>query len=142
MAREDPQLKLRLPEGLKDQVAEAAKRNNRSVNAEIVARLSGPDLSSEVAQIGLDMLKLGGEVSDLLMKEARVRAHLYRQIAAISEILRDGKTSTVKQVSDEIIQVLRAGMAEEPLPLNAGEELSARIRDLATRLLPSVPEKF
>lgn len=39
MGREDPQLKLRLSEDLKDRVAEAARRNNRSVNAEIVHRL-------------------------------------------------------------------------------------------------------
>jgi hypothetical protein len=39
MGREDPQLKLRLTEALKEAVTEAAKTNNRSVNSEIVARL-------------------------------------------------------------------------------------------------------
>ncbi len=39
MAREDPQMKLRLPEQLRDQVAEAAGQNGRSLNAEIVKRL-------------------------------------------------------------------------------------------------------
>lgn len=39
MAREDPQLKLRLSERLKDRVAKAAKEANRSVNAEIVQTL-------------------------------------------------------------------------------------------------------
>ena len=39
MAREDPQLKLRLTVEMKDRIAEAAKANNRSVTAEIVARL-------------------------------------------------------------------------------------------------------
>lgn len=39
MGREDPQLKLRLTEDMKTAVTEAAKHNNRSVNAEIVQRL-------------------------------------------------------------------------------------------------------
>lgn len=39
MGREDPQLKLRLTEEMKNAVTEAARNNNRSVNAEIVARL-------------------------------------------------------------------------------------------------------
>lgn len=39
MAREDPQLKLRLTEELKALVTNAAKANGRSVNAEIVSRL-------------------------------------------------------------------------------------------------------
>jgi hypothetical protein len=39
MSREDPQFKLRLSEQLRDQIAESAKSSNRSMNAEIVARL-------------------------------------------------------------------------------------------------------
>ncbi len=39
MAREDPQLKLRLSEEMKERISNAARENNRSVNAEIVARL-------------------------------------------------------------------------------------------------------
>lgn len=39
MSREDPQMKIRLPADLKDSVEVAAKANNRSMNAEIVARL-------------------------------------------------------------------------------------------------------
>ena len=35
----DPQFKLRLPSGLKDQIDQAAGANNRSLNAEIVSRL-------------------------------------------------------------------------------------------------------
>lgn len=39
MGREDPQLKLRLTEEMKDRITAVAKENGRSVNAEIVARL-------------------------------------------------------------------------------------------------------
>ncbi|ANL55092.1 ribbon-helix-helix domain-containing protein [Rhizobium phaseoli] len=40
MGREDPQLKLRLPEEMKDKITDAAKTMGRSVNAEIVDRLA------------------------------------------------------------------------------------------------------
>lgn len=39
MSRQDPQLKLRLPEALKADIETAAKQNNRSMNSEIVDRL-------------------------------------------------------------------------------------------------------
>ncbi|GLR51809.1 Arc family DNA-binding protein [Shinella yambaruensis] len=39
MGREDPQLKLRVSEEMKEWLTEAARSNSRSVNAEIVARL-------------------------------------------------------------------------------------------------------
>lgn len=35
------QFQVRLPEGMRDEIAAAAKANGRSMNAEIVARLSG-----------------------------------------------------------------------------------------------------
>ncbi|ECB3807374.1 Arc family DNA-binding protein [Salmonella enterica] len=39
MSREDPQMKIRLPVELKDEIAERARRNGRSMNAEIIAYL-------------------------------------------------------------------------------------------------------
>ncbi|HBF31479.1 Arc family DNA-binding protein [Rhizobium sp.] len=39
MGREDPQLKLRLPEEMKTRIAAAARANGRSLNAEIIKRL-------------------------------------------------------------------------------------------------------
>ncbi|MEA3271557.1 Arc family DNA-binding protein [Ralstonia pickettii] len=41
MTREDPQMKLRLPVELKDRLTALAKRNDRSLNAEVVRRLEG-----------------------------------------------------------------------------------------------------
>lgn len=40
MAREDPHFRLRIPSALKARIEDAAKENNRSINAEIVLRLS------------------------------------------------------------------------------------------------------
>jgi hypothetical protein len=42
---------IRLPDGMRDQIAEAAKANNRTMNAEIVARLQAS--FSEERQPGL-----------------------------------------------------------------------------------------
>lgn len=39
MSREDPQFKLRMTEALRDRIAESAKANGRSMNAELIARL-------------------------------------------------------------------------------------------------------
>lgn len=45
MSREDPQFKLRMPQGLRDQAEQAAKNAGRSLNAELVARLEASFLS-------------------------------------------------------------------------------------------------
>lgn len=39
MSREDPQMRVRMPAELKDEIAERARRNGRSMNAEIIAYL-------------------------------------------------------------------------------------------------------
>lgn len=39
MARDDPQMNVRLPSDLKDRIERSARNNNRSMNAEIVTRL-------------------------------------------------------------------------------------------------------
>ncbi|MCB6184293.1 Arc family DNA-binding protein [Leeia sp. TBRC 13508] len=39
MTREDPQFKLRVPQGLRDAIEKSAKLNKRSMNAEIIARV-------------------------------------------------------------------------------------------------------
>lgn len=49
MTRQDPQMKLRLPETLKAQIEEAAKANNRSMNSEIVDRLQATFASDDLS---------------------------------------------------------------------------------------------
>ena len=68
MAREDPQIKLRLAADLKGRVEEAARVSGRSVNAEIVHRLEQSLLSSD----GL-MSRLIGEITDVVAKELSER---------------------------------------------------------------------
>lgn len=59
-SRTADQFVLRLPDGMRDTIAEAAKANNRSMNAEIIARLQGdtssaPALLEAMARLNLSL---------------------------------------------------------------------------------------
>lgn len=58
---------LRLPDGMRDRIAEAAKAANRSMNAEIVARL---EASFEERVLGMDA-KQADEMLVLLLRRLR-----------------------------------------------------------------------
>jgi hypothetical protein len=64
MAREDPQINIRLPNNLKDRIQEAATMSNRSMNSEIVERLersfSGEKLRPQMV-ISLEALPYGAK---------------------------------------------------------------------------------
>jgi hypothetical protein len=75
----DPQFKLRLPPDLKDALDSAAQRNNRSVSAEILARLAESfryegkedvwdrkiaDLDRQQAELKADLDRLKNRVRD------------------------------------------------------------------------------
>lgn len=75
MSREDPQLRIRLPIELKEKIEDAAKSNNRSMNAEIVQRLDNSFLSElredEVisAQDAIQLVeKARDELSEIIFK--------------------------------------------------------------------------
>ncbi len=77
MARNDPEVRLRLPEDLKNHIAEGAKAAGRSMNAEIVARLdwsyrseADPDTLKKVTSRLTDLLERidRSGLSELIMK--------------------------------------------------------------------------
>lgn len=73
MTREDPQMKLRLPLELKDQLAGAAAENGRSMNAEIVSRLAAsfsqaPEGNEQIARYLFDETKHLSAKLDILTK--------------------------------------------------------------------------
>lgn len=76
MSREDPQMKIRLPEALKAQVEEASATNNRTMNAEIVARLQA-SFESELPS----KATAAGDSPDMLLEG-------YRQAVRSSEEVR------------------------------------------------------
>lgn len=91
MSREDPQLRIRLPSDLKEKIEEAAKSNNRSMNAEIVQRLDASFLNEiqedEVisAQEAIQIVnKAKDELSGIIFK---------RTFSEINKKIRIGHTS-------------------------------------------------
>ncbi|WP_456282740.1 Arc family DNA-binding protein [Cupriavidus sp. JZ107] len=82
MARTDPQVNLRMPADLKERLEVTARENNRSLTAEIVARLEGSfDPSSEGAPAKevtaiLDLLRrIQAEVTRLRIKAGSRPSH-------------------------------------------------------------------
>ena len=80
MTREDPQMKLRLPADLKDQLAALAEANGRSLNAEVVVRLEeslgvsvGAGISAQVDEHTLDLFaeKVGQVLDEREKKRAK-----------------------------------------------------------------------
>lgn len=67
MARNDPEFRLRLPEGLKTKIEEMAKNSQRSINAEIVARL---EQSFSISQF--DPERVAKDIEDLLKRVSRL----------------------------------------------------------------------
>lgn len=98
MSREDPQLRIRLPIELKEKVEEAARANNRSMNAEIVQRLEGSffgDMPIDELISATDALhivnKAKEELSNIIFK---------RTFAEINKKIRIGHTSFSVELSD------------------------------------------
>lgn len=66
----DPQYKLRWPEDLRDRIMESAKNNNRSINAEICARLEQSlALSPEAHPINMAPEELMDRASQTIAKD-------------------------------------------------------------------------
>jgi hypothetical protein len=105
MAREDPQLKLRLSEEMKQQIADAAKANGRSVNAEIVARIEMAESLKEL----LSNFELAKE--RILAQEAR-EADLKKQVTRLH-----GIATSAQDINRQLIAALmqRLGMTEEEI---------------------------
>jgi hypothetical protein len=75
-SRGSDQFNLRLPEGMRDRIAEVAKANGRSMNSEIVARLessfdapAGADLSPVISE----MMRVLDHLNDTLATDPKVR---------------------------------------------------------------------
>ena len=69
MAREDPHFRLRLPAELKDKIEHSAKMNSRSINAEIVSRLTNsfsPQVEITLPHASPDLLKAIQQMSSTI----------------------------------------------------------------------------
>ena len=78
---------VRLPDGMRDQLAELAKSNNRSVNAEVVSCLQG--LLSETAPLtskGIAAQDLSATVANLRDQISKQSHQMSRQMHQMSEL--------------------------------------------------------
>lgn len=94
--RESDRFIIRLPEGMRDRIKAAAAENNRSMNAEIVARLetsfaTGPDQSNlATSEISKAMKELGKQLNEVT---AAYRSTEFREaMQRLTEQLRDDPT--------------------------------------------------
>ena len=58
VTRDSDKFMLRLPDGMREQIAVVAKENNRSMNAEVVARLQGSFEPNIAALSWIDLVKI------------------------------------------------------------------------------------
>lgn len=79
----DPQFKLRLPADLKNRIEEAAESGNRSMNAEIIARLEGSMLDDPEDQIRSvnRLLDSTGSMQRAIELLSRRIDHLHQELA-------------------------------------------------------------
>lgn len=93
---------VRFPDGMRDRIAEVAKANNRSMNAEIVARLERSfTADKEVEQIAFES---GFEASMLREEVARLRKLLENQKADEKKMIQEQS----KAIAAEVLKHLHA----------------------------------
>lgn len=97
-SRTADQFVVRLPDGMRDKIAEAAKANGRSMNAEIVARLGAAEGMSPLQALDAIVLM----TQDRARMELQIK-HLYLELALLShyflECLSQFPTNAIKPSS-------------------------------------------
>lgn len=106
----DPQFKLRMTPEIKDAIEAAAARNNRSMNAEILARL----------QASIDGTTEGLPSADLLADLREERARLEKLLAEYVFLFRTDVGASTEELREQLdhIQRSRASLA----PVTRGGE--------------------
>ncbi len=102
MSREDPQMKIRLPADLKDQIESASKNSGRSMNAEIVARLEAsfvqvPTAASEDTNVvkGVEKTNLETRLMDLWTQRLNEEVYL-RSLEGFLDHLKNDQSDDAK----------------------------------------------
>lgn len=144
MGREDPQLKLRLPDGLRDRIKADAERNGRSMNAEIVARLTGGS-PLEAADLALELIEASRAISELFLEHAQNRLRFTRATIRILDAYREAGLAPApdqaKALLDQVFDTLRDEISAERPDTKMADRVADRLRDLAAKLNP-IPDRF
>ncbi|WP_370676810.1 Arc family DNA-binding protein [Pleomorphomonas sp. PLEO] len=110
MARDDPQLKIRLPIEMKEAIEEAATRNGRSINAEIISRLmitlEKGDPYEKLDGFQEEILGKISKYNEIIDEQFEVRKKLEDTIDAMTEkmgyLTKVANSETMKEIIDFI----------------------------------------
>lgn len=108
----DVEYKMRMTQDLKDKIVESAKKHNRSMNADIVARLDKSFFIDNVNTLEIDQLHQ--MYTDLLNKNERLTSENILFKNELKKILE----STLEEVMGEIVENKLKSIVEEVLKKN------------------------
>ncbi len=98
---------LRMPEGLRDQIKEAADRNGRSMNAEIIARIENAPVAEDAFKRAVERmeefsedLKYSLEVDRWMMEQHRGLTAIITEVVKRNGHLDEGFVSALKLLLD------------------------------------------
>lgn len=108
MSREDPQMKIRLPADLKDQIETASKNSGRSMNAEIVARLeqtfaAHPATNTDARSALLEYEIAANQVEALRLQQQGM--HFARAAESLVSTLREWMPETAEKLNGHLAQL-------------------------------------
>ncbi|MCV0427045.1 MAG: Arc family DNA-binding protein [Roseibium sp.] len=124
-AKDKDQFVVRLPDGMRDQIAEAAKLSNRSMNAEIVARLEETFLSSVSARYKWALEQING-VGHTKISVSKVAEAVSEETAEQLERVFGGSSYPSFELSDRVAKYLNV----RPEWLKHGEGHPFEVHDL------------
>lgn len=152
VTRDSDKFMLRFPDGMRDKIAELAKANNRSMNAEIIARLQNseqahsPDLAfllarmeMRAAEAELDNIELKAMLSEAAWCLKAALLSFAPDELASSEKLRE----RVAEWSESVVAAMRyAGEFAEPDTdtLRLGEQKANELSDATRRAQEALNE--
>lgn len=109
MSRDDPQMKIRLPAELKTGVETAAKANNRTMNAEIVARLQQSFENKLLSQGDMEVLEQSAQTLGLVPGTQEFKD-------AIQTLSEDVQTRMKAEASKEVQSLLAMARMKREAP--------------------------
>lgn len=80
MARKDPQFHFRMPQELKDRLEESAKKNNRTMNAELIARIEDSFKRERGDELQQYFGKMADELGERILQKLGAPAHHYTDV--------------------------------------------------------------
>jgi hypothetical protein len=124
MARTDPQINIRLPLGLKEQLGVAARANTRTMNAEIVQRLEASFSSTDellfvvkkntaeadmIWELRDSMQSLKAEVAELRTNLTKVIGEVDPEMAGVPDFTEEGRAILqTRHMVAEVLESVRA----------------------------------